>query len=116
MKYFVSVVALLFACAMGSLAQDSNANPAQVGPETQISGCLQGTSHQFRLVESDGATHLLMGDDAALAGHVGQRVTLEGYSDFERDASASSDSGTPLGQFFFAVDSITQMEGSCQIR
>ncbi len=120
MRYMVALLALLFACTMSSIAQTNpaldNANPAEVGPQTQISGCLQGTTDQYRLVESDGTTHLLIGDSNALADHVGRKVTLEGYSDFERDASASSDSGMFSGQRFFAVNDITQTDGSCQSR
>jgi hypothetical protein len=120
MRYLVSLLALLFACTMSSLAQSNsvlgNANPAEVGPQAQISGCLQGTPNQYRLVESDGTTHLLMGDSDALASHVGQKVTLAGYRDFNRDASASSDSDIMHGQRFFAVNDVTQTQGNCRSR
>lgn len=120
MRYLVSLLALLFACTMSSLAQSNStlgsANPAEVGPPSQISGCVQGTPDQYRLVESDGTTHLLVGNDSALANHVGQKVTLQGYRDFDRDASASSDSDIMHGQRFFAVSDVTQTDGSCQSR
>ena len=121
MKFAISLLAVLLATALSALAQNNSsylgqADPRAMGPTTQISGCLQGTPNSYRLLADSGNSHLLMGDEKALSGHVGDRVTLQGYRDNNRDASASSDQGTPHGMRFFQVDSVVVDKGKCNMR
>lgn len=121
MRLGVSLMVLLLAGAVSALGQSkssllSQANPAATGPTTELSGCLQGAPQSYRLVRENGNVHLLVGDNKALASHVGDMVTLQGYRDNNRDASASSDEGTPRGMRFFQVDSIAADNGSCNVR
>lgn len=87
-----------------------------MGPTTQISGCLQGTANGYRLVADSGNPHLLLGDYSALKDHVGDKVTLQGYRDNNRDASASSDQGTAHGMRYFQVDSVAAVNGKCNVK
>ena len=82
--------------------------------QSMITGCLQGQPHNYRLTEKDGTSHLLMGESDALSSHVNHNVQLVGYKDNNRDASASSDEGTPHGLRFFKVENIASDTGSCR--
>lgn len=116
-KFTASLVALLFLVAVSCIAQASSssrdADPRTMGSATQISGCLQGTPNGYRLVADSGNPHILMGDYAVLKEHVGNRVTLRGYRDNNRDASASGDEGTARRMRFFQVDDLTADNGKC---
>jgi hypothetical protein len=121
MRLAISLLALLLAAAVSTLAQNKSsylgpADPGATGPTTQISGCLQGTPNGYRLLADSGNSHLLIGDENALNQHVGERVTLQGYRDNNRDASASSDEGTPHGMRFFQVESVAADQGKCKVR
>jgi len=117
MKFAISFLAVLLAAALSTFAQnDSSADPRATGPTTQISGCLQGSPNSYHLMADSGNPHLLIGDEEALSDHVGDRVTLEGYRDNNRDAGASSDEGTPHGMRFFQVDSVVADKGKCNVR
>ncbi|HTV66199.1 MAG TPA: hypothetical protein VMD98_11375 [Bryocella sp.] len=121
MKLATSVLVLLLAAAVSTIAQNRSsylgqADPAATGSPTQLSGCLQGTPSAYRLMADSGNPHLLIGDEQALSSHVGDRVTLQGYRDDNRDASASSDEGTPHGMRFFQVQSVTADQGKCNRR
>ena len=121
MRLAISVLALLLATAVSTIAQNKSsylgqADPAATGPMTQISGCLQGAPGAYRLLANSGNPHLLIGDEKILSNHVGDRVTLKGYRDDNRDASASSDEGTPHGMRFFQVDSVTADTGKCSMK
>ncbi len=112
---------MLLAAALSTLAQNNSsylgqADPAATGQTTQISGCLQGSPNSYRLMADSGNPHLLMGSENALSNHVGDRVTLQGYRDNNRDASASSDEGTAHGMRFFQVDSVVADDGKCNAR
>lgn len=121
MKSVISLFALLLSASLITFGQThspylSPADPAGSGQSTQISGCLQGSTNAYRLVTNSGNAHLLMGDQSALNAHVGDRVTLEGYRDNNRDASASSDEGTYRGLRYFRVDSVKADTGKCNVR
>jgi hypothetical protein len=55
-----------------------------------------------------------MGESDGLSSHVNHKVQLVGYKDNNRDASASSDEGTPHGLRFFRVEDIAADMGSCK--
>jgi len=121
MKFTISVLVLMLAAAVSTFAQSKSsylgqADPAATGPTTQISGCLQGTPNSYRLIAESGNPHLLIGDESSLSSHVGDRVTLQGYRDNTRDASASSDNGTPHGMRFFQVENVAADHGECNAR
>ncbi len=121
MRLAISVLVLMLAAAVSTFAQSKSsylgqADPAATGPTTQISGCLQGTPNSYRLIAESGNPHLLIGGENALNGHVGDRVTLQGYRDNNRDASASSDEGTAHGMRFFQVDNVVADTGKCNVR
>lgn len=121
MRLAISLLALTLAAALSAFGQSHSsylgqANPAATGPTTQISGCLQGTPNDYRLLAESGNPHLLIGDETALNSHVGDRVTLQGYRDNNRDASASSDEGTPHGMRFFQVESVAADQGKCNVK
>ena len=84
--------------------------------ENTITGCLAGHHDGYRLIEKDGTMHLLMPapENQGLRTHVGDVVTLAGYRDDNRDASASSDEGTPHGLRFFQVNEIVSDSGECK--
>jgi hypothetical protein len=114
----LSLFVLLLMVAAGSFAQSKSGvmgqeDPAATGPSTQISGCLQGTLGDYRLVRANGTVHMLMGDDKVLSSHMGENVTLQGYRDNNRDASASGDEGTVHGLRFFQVDSVAAVNSKC---
>lgn len=115
MRTTVSILALLFAACLTLPAQSSSsamgqANPAAEGKPTQIIGCLKGSSQQYRLVEKDGTRHLLLGDNNALAGHVGDEVRLVGYRGNSRDASSSMGNASN----YFQVQSLSSDNGKCK--
>ena len=53
-------------------------------------------------------------ENKGLRTHVGHTVTLAGYRDNDRDASASSDEGTANGLRFFQVNEIVSDSGNCK--
>ncbi|HEY4900438.1 MAG TPA: hypothetical protein VIH91_06420 [Terriglobales bacterium] len=84
--------------------------------EATITGCLVGHHDGYGLTERDGTMHLLMPvpENKGLRSHVGDIVTLAGYRDDDRDASASSDEGAPHGLRFFQVNEIVSDSGKCK--
>jgi len=116
MRFAVSLATLLLVLSvivLGQGAQPSNSGatlqPLGVSSsESVISGCLSGKPDSFRLTETNGTFHLLMDDNNVLSSHVGE---LSGYRDNNRDASASSDEGTPHGMRFFLADSVVSDSG-----
>jgi len=121
MRFAVSLVTLLLVLSVIALSQgvQSSSRSATLQPvnahsgESVISGCLSGNRGSFRLTEANGTFHLLMDDNHVLSGHVGDMVQLSGYRDNNRDASASSDEGTPHGIRFFLVESVVSDSGKC---
>jgi hypothetical protein len=81
--------------------------------ESTVTGCLKGSTDQYYLVQKDGTMRLLMGPNDELRQYVGHWVELAGNRDNRRDASASSDEGTPHGLRFFQVENILADQGSC---
>lgn len=122
MRHSVSLVTLLLVLSVLAFGQSANyaSGPAGVQQasvtkgETTITGCLAGHREEYRLTESDGTMHLLIGPNDALGKHVGQMVQLTGYRDNNRDASASSDEGTAHGMRFFQVENIVPESGNCK--
>ena len=119
MRFIVSLLALMVAMGISSFGQSSasamgKADPSATGAPVQISGCLQGTAQEYRLVEKNGTSHLLIGDGHALEQHAGDIVTLDGYRDNNRDASASRDNGTEHGMRFFQVSGVATDNGKCK--
>ena len=120
MRFGVSLVTLLLvlsvALGQGVQSSSSSATPQTANlqqGESVISGCLSGHPDSFRLTEANGTYHLLMGENKVLSQHAGDMVQLSGYRDNNRDASASSDEGTPHGMRFFLVDSVVSDSGKC---
>jgi hypothetical protein len=118
----LSLMTLLLVISTAAWAQSDGSPTDRAGlrevsvPTGQsiIVGCLQGKPHNYRLTEKDGTSHLLMGQSDALSGHANHIVQLVGFKDNNRDASASSDEGTPHGLRFFRVESIASDIGSCK--
>ncbi len=115
-------VTLLLVISTAALAQSGKSASDRAGlqqvsvplGQATIEGCLQGNPHNYRLTEKDGTSHLLMGESDALSGHLNHNIQLVGYKDDDRDASASSDEGTPHGLRFFRVENIASDTGSCK--
>jgi hypothetical protein len=121
MRLVISLFSLLLAASLTAFGQSASTNhehpdPEATGPSTQIFGCLQGSPGAYRLISQSGNPHLLIGDEESLRSHLGDRVTLQGYRDDNRDASASSDQGTPHGMRFFQVEDVTADSGKCSVR
>ncbi len=122
MRLAVSLVTLLLVLSPVAFAQSANSasdrsgvQQVSVSPgESTITGCLAGHPDEYRLTESDGTMHLLMGPNDVLAKYVGRTVQLIGYRDNNRDASASSDEGTAHGMRFFQVENIVPQSGTCK--
>jgi len=74
----------------------------------------EGHTDGFDLIEKDGTMHLLMGPSDKLKPFVYHWVQLGGNRDLRRDASASSDEGTPHGLRFFQVEEVPSDEGACK--
>jgi hypothetical protein len=119
MRFGISLSVLTLAAALSAFGQSGStpmgqADPRGTGPEQQISGCLQGSGSSYRLMSDDGNSHMLVGDMRELSSHVGNHVTLQGYRDNNRDASASSDNGTAHGMRYFQVSGVTNDTGKCK--
>ena len=79
---------------MGSPSSQTSQTPSgmsKAGSETQIEGCLSGSSGNFTLTDASGTAWQLQGDNSQLNKHVGQEVRVSGM------ASASSAPGTTSG-------------------
>lgn len=119
--FLVTLLLVLSFVALGQGVQSSSSSatvqPASISSgETVISGCLSGNPDSYRLTEANGTFHLLMDVNGVLGSHVGDQVQLSGYRDSNRDASASSDEGTPHGMRFFSVESVVSDSGRCNKR
>jgi|SRR5208283_1715863 len=122
MRVVLSVAILALTCFALASAQTTNpggASPAlqkaNLSPgETTVTGCLQGKTDGYYLTEKDGTMRLLMGPNEELRQHVDHWVQLGGNRDNRRDASASSDEGTPHGLRFFQVEEILADQGTCK--
>jgi hypothetical protein len=124
MRLSVSLLTLLLVLSVMAFGQSANSSTNATGSkevsvpagETTITGCLAGQHDGYRLTEKDGTVHLLMPvpENKGLRSHVGDIVTLAGYRDNNRDASASSDEGTAHGQRFFQVNEIISGSGKCK--
>jgi len=122
----LSVSLLTFLLVLSAIAFGQSANSAGdrasvqevsvSAGETTITGCLAGRHDGYRLTEKDGTMHLLMPtpEKMGLRNHVGDIVTVGGYRDDNRDASASSDEGTPHGLRFFQVNEFVSDSGKCK--
>ena len=109
--------AIAFGQSSSSAGDHASVKVVSVPPgETTITGCLAGRHDGYRLTEKDGTMHLLLPvpENKGLRSHVGNVVTLAGNADNDRDASASSDEGTPHGLRFFQVEEILSDSGKCK--
>ena len=121
MRIAVSVAILTLACCALALAQTTTSSGPAVmqkaslsAGETTVTGCLQGKTDGYYLTQKDGTMRLLMGSNDKLRSYVGHWVELGGNRDLRRDASASSDEGTPHGLRFFQVEEILADQGTCK--
>ncbi len=124
MKLSLALCTLLLALSAIAFGQVQNAMADQPAVqevsapagESTITGCLAGKHDGYRLTEKDGTMHLLLPapENKGLRTHVGNVVTLAGYKDDNRDASASSDEGTAHGLRFFQVNEIVSDDGKCK--
>ena len=119
----IAVSVAIFSVVSLALASAQTTNP--VAPrtvqlaslsagETTVTGCLKGHTDGFYLIEKDGTMRLLMSPNDNLKPYVYHWVQLGGNRDFGRDASASSDEGTPHGLRFFQVEEVLSDEGACK--
>jgi len=122
MRLALSVAAAVMVCLACASAQNSNpaslttvAQTATLSPgETTITGCVKGSTDGFYLMQQDGTMRLLMGRNRMLRPLVDHWVELGGNRDDRRDASASSDEGTPHGLRFFQVEEVIANQGPCK--
>jgi hypothetical protein len=122
MRIAVSLAIFVLACFALTSAQTTTSNGSTAivqkasltAGESTITGCIKGSTDQFYLVEQDGTTHLLMGRNRTLRPYLDHWVELGGNRDNNRDASASSDEGTPHGLRFFQVENVLADQGSCK--
>lgn len=121
MRLAISLLVLMLVGALGTFAQSNSpylgqGDPGATGPPLQISGCLQRTSDSYRFIADSGNPHLLIGDEKTVNSHEGDRATLQGYRDYNRDASASGDEGMSHGMRSFQVENIAADKGKCNVR
>ena len=106
-------------CALAQTTNSSGTNEtlssvSLPAGQSSIMGCVHGSTDQYYLIEKDGTMRLLMGPNSQLQQLVGHSVVLGGNRDLRRDASASSDEGTPHGLRFFQVEELLADQGACK--
>ena len=122
MKLAASLTFFLLVCLACASAQTPSASTAPAtlqnaslpAGESSVTGCVHGSTDQYYLIENDGTMRLLMGPNSQLQQLLGHRVVLAGNRDLRRDASASSDGGTPHGLRFFQVEEVLAEQGVCK--
>jgi hypothetical protein len=82
-------------------------------PTSTLTGCLKGSVDQYFVIDSSFFEHVLLAKGHEFGPYVDHMVTLTGKADNERDASSSSDEGSPRGNRFFSVDEVTD-QGPCK--
>ena len=122
MRIAAPLAILVFSCCATALAQTSQ--PSAISPslrtaslstqETTLTGCLEGKTNGYYLIEQNGTVHMLMGRNRDLRLYVDRWVELGGNRDNSRDASASSDQGTAHGLRFFQVEEVIADNGTCK--
>jgi len=83
--------------------------------QTSVEGCLQGSSGNFTLTDSSGATYQLQGDTSKLSKHVGHEVQITGSPSGSSAASsgrATSQAGSP--QQILTVSKMKHISESCK--
>jgi hypothetical protein len=71
----------------------SQTTPSSTANETSFTGCLQGSSGNFNLIDNTGRTYQLQGDSTQLSSHVGQEVSIMGSPIAGESQSASAQGG-----------------------
>jgi hypothetical protein len=97
--------------AQNPSSPDSNQQQAAASGGSTLTGCLQGKSDQYYLVEQNGTRHSLMSTQD-LSQYVDHQVTVTGKADTSRNAAAGSDAkGHRAGMF--SVDNVSD-QGACK--
>lgn len=92
--------------SQGTYSQTSpNDNPS--GTETQIEGCLSGSSGSYMLTDASGQTWQLQGGNAQLSKNVGKSVRISGTA----GSSGTSNAGA-AGQTF-SVSKVSKVSNTC---
>jgi uncharacterized protein DUF5818 len=87
---------------------NQGANSQNMGNETQMEGCLAGSSGSYTLTDASGTAWQLQGDDSQLSKHVGQQVRISGTS----ASPAAAGSGGAGGQMF-NVTKVRKVANTC---
>lgn len=95
--------------SQGVSGQNSQANNS-MGNETQIEGCLSGSSGAYTLTDATGQTWQLQGNDAQLSKHVGESVRVSGTP--AGSASSGASSAGAAGQNF-SVSKVRKVSNTC---
>ena len=89
---------------MGSQGAQGENSPG-TNSEMQLQGCLSGTSGNYMITDSSGASYQLQGDESQLSKNVGKEVRLSG-------TAASSGSNTGSAQTF-NVTKVRKVANAC---
>jgi hypothetical protein len=81
-------------------------NPQGTNSGMQLQGCLSGTSGNYMITDSSGATYQLQGEESQLSKNVGKEVRLSGT------AAPSSGSNTGSAQMF-NVTKVRKVANAC---
>ena len=100
-----------------SQAQTSQTqNPNNMGSQTTVRGCLNGSNGNYTLTDKSGTTYQLMGDSAKWSEHVGHEVKVMGTVGASSGAQTGESGGGMSGGSgqTLQVTSIKHVSKTCQ--
>ncbi len=89
------------------MGSQSSQGTGSMGTETQIEGCLSGSSGAYTLTDAGGQTWQLQGGNAQLSKNVGKSVRISGTA----GSSGASNAGA-AGQTF-SVSKVSKVSNTC---
>lgn len=111
-------LALLFLLSVSWLQAQPASPPSdknQVSEPTTLQGCLQTSESKFLLIESDGTTHTLSGNDKKLSREVGHEVELTGKNEASTlDATPAGGASAVKVITVFQVKTIKKVDDTCK--
>ena len=92
------------------MGSQGSQDTGSMGNETQIEGCLSGSSGSYMLTDASGQTWQLQGSASQLSKHVGESVRIDGTPSGAA-SSGTSNSGA-VGQNF-SVSKVRKVSSTC---
>jgi hypothetical protein len=111
MRTIILLVTLMLTGILTASAQEpSSQAPAASSGASTLTGCLQGSTDQYYIVEQNGKRHTLQAKSQDLSTYVNHQVTVTGKASPSR-ASGNDSQGHRKG--YFLVDSVND-QGACK--